>query len=128
MPINLELIENTHILHFQVDGSWTPEEIVASKERVRRIFQESRHTLHALVDLRRAKVSVPLLMASQQVIGGEPLPNSGQITVVGVSWLMRGLAEPILRLAGGAETVSFFDTMDEAKAYLRRFIERETPR
>lgn len=128
MPINLELIENGHILHFQIDGTWTPEEIVSGKEKVRRIFQDARHTLHALVDLRRARVSIPLLMASQQVIGGEPLPNSGQITVIGVSWIMRSLAEPILRLAGGADTVTFFDTMDQAKAYLRRFIDQETPR
>jgi hypothetical protein len=128
MPINLELLENGHILHFQVDGAWTPEEIVAGKEKVRRIFQEARHIVHALVDLRKARVSVPLLMASQQVIGGEPLPNSGQIAVIGVSWIMRSLAEPILRLAGGADTVLFFNTIDEAKAYLRRFIEQETPR
>src|SRR5260370_23474003 len=98
MPINLELIENGHILLFQVDGAWTPEEIVAGKEKVRRIFQEARHTIHALVDLRKARVSVPLLMASRQAIGGEPLPNSGQISVIGVAWVMRTLAEPIPRL------------------------------
>ena len=125
MPINLELIENGHILLFQVDGAWTSEEIVAGKEKVRRIFQEAHTTVHALVDLRRARVNVPLLMASQQVIGGEALPNSGQIAVVGVSWMMRSLAEPILLLAGAAGTVAFFDTLDEAKTYLRRFIDQE---
>jgi hypothetical protein len=121
MPINLELIEDGHILWFQIDGVWRSEEILPAKEKTRHIFQHAPHTVHALVDLRRAAVNMALLMASQQVIGGEPLPNAGQIAIVGVSRLMRMLTEPILRAASN-DPITFFDNPEEAKTYLRRYI------
>jgi hypothetical protein len=121
MAIKMELIENDHILHFQVEDPWNAADIPVAKEKSRSLFHQADHTLHALVDLRRAAITVPLLSASQQVIGGEPFPNSGQIAVIGVSRLMRMVAEPILRLSGNADTLAFFGTIEEAKAYLRRY-------
>src|SRR6267143_374346 len=105
MPIKLELIEDGHILWFQIDGAWTSAEIADAKEKTQRVFRDAQHTIHALVDLRRAKVNVPLLMASRQVIGGELLPNAGQIEVIGVSSLLRMVAEPILRMADSTGSV-----------------------
>jgi hypothetical protein len=123
MPIDLELIENGHVLWFQIEAAWKPEDILPAKEKTRHIFQRARHTVHALVDLRRAQVNVPLLMASQQVIGGEPLPNTGQIAIVGVPKMFRIVAEPILRATGNAEPITFFDTIEEAKTYLHRYFD-----
>jgi hypothetical protein len=125
MPIKMELIENDHILHFQIEDPWTATDIPIAKEQARNFFQQAQQTLHALVDLRRAAITVPLLTASQQVIGGEPFPNSGQIAVIGVNRLMRMIAEPILRLSGEAEKLAFFGTIDEAKTYLRRYIAKK---
>jgi hypothetical protein len=124
MPINLELIEDGHILWFQIEGVWRSEEILPAKEKTRRIFKQAPHTVHALVDLRRATVNMSLLMASQQVIGGEPLPNAGQIAIVGVSRLMQMLTEPILRAASN-DPISFFDSPEEARSYLRRYIRKK---
>ena len=124
MPINLELIENGHILWFQIAGAWKTEEILPAKEKTRRIFQEAPHTVHALADLSKATINMSLLLASQQVIGGEPLPNTGQIAVVGVSWMLRMVAEPVLR-AASRDPISFFDTTDQAKSYLRKYIPKQ---
>jgi hypothetical protein len=125
MPIKMELIENDHILHIQVQDPWNAADIPVAKEECRSFFQQANHTLHAVVDLRRAAITVPLLSASQQVIGGEPFPNSGQIAVIGVAWMMRMVAEPILRLSGNADTLAFFGSIDEAKTHLRRIIAKE---
>jgi len=122
MPIHLELIENGWILLFQVERTWTTDEILTAKAETRHIFETAQHPIHALVDLHQATVNVALLQASHQVIGGDPLPNPGQIAVVGVSRMMRLIAAPILALAGGSETLTFLDGLDEAKHYLRRYI------
>ncbi len=125
MPIQLELIENDHILLIRIAGDWKPQDIPPAKENVRKIFTQATNTVHAVVDLKGVSVSLPLLQASQQVIGGEPLPNSGQIAVVGVSFMMRMIAEPILKLAGGGDELTFFNSLDEAKNHLRRVIAKE---
>ncbi len=122
MPIKLELIEEGHILWFQIDGTWTSTEIADAKEKTQRVYREAQHTIHALVDLRHAQVNVPLLMASRQVIGGELLPNAGQIAIIGVSRMLRMVAEPILRMADSTGSVIFFGTIEEAKAYLKQLI------
>ncbi len=122
MPIQLELIENGHILWFHIEGAWKPAEIPAAKEKTRQFFQQAQHPVHALVDLRHATVNLPLITASQQVIGGEPLPNSGQIAIVGVPGLLRMMAEPILRVVARNDPITFFDTIEQAKTYLRRYI------
>jgi len=122
MAISLEQIENGHILWFRIEGAWKADDIATAKEQTRRIFTEAKHPVHALVDLRRASVNLPLLTATQQVIGGEPLPNTGQIAIVGVPRLIRMLAEPILRAASSGEPISFFNTFEEAQKYLGRFI------
>ena len=124
MPINLELIENSHIVWFRVDGSWQSDDILKVKADAHRVFSEAPNTLHALVDLRNAKVNLALIQATQQIIGGEPLPNSGQIAVVGVARLMRMLVEPILRVIS-TDPISFFDNIDDAQKHLRRYIAQE---
>ncbi|HVO42721.1 MAG TPA: hypothetical protein VMT34_08865 [Aggregatilineales bacterium] len=127
MPIRIDQIENGHIVRFVIDDPWSADEIPEAKETARALFRQARHTVHALADLRHAAMSMALVMAAQQVIGGEPFPNAGQIAVVGISSLMRFMAAPILRLSGGADTVSFFDTSEQAVQYLRRCIETERP-
>ncbi|MCC7447757.1 MAG: hypothetical protein IT324_10085 [Anaerolineae bacterium] len=125
MPIHLEMIENGHILWFHIEGAWKPAEIPVAKEKTRQFFQQAHHPVHALVDLRHASVNLPLLTASQQVIGGDPLPNAGQIAIVGVPRLLRMMAEPILRVAAHDDPITFFDTIEQGKAYLRRFISHD---
>jgi hypothetical protein len=123
MPINLELVEEGCILWFQIEGAWKNEDITLAKEKTRCIFQQAQHPVHALVDLQHAAVNLPLLMASQQVIGGEPLPNAGQIAIVGVPRLIRMVAEPILRASSSGEPITFFDTLEQARSYLRRYLD-----
>src|SRR5258707_1534047 len=122
MPIKLELIENGWILHFQVERTWTNNEILAAKAETPRIYAAAQHPVHALADLRQVSVNLALLQASSQVMGGDLLPNAGQVAVVGVSWMMRMVATPFLTLAVGSEAPRFFDSLDEAKRYLRRYI------
>ena len=121
MPINLELIEDGYILWFRIEGSWEPREVAPVKEKTQRTFKEAKHTIHALVDLERASVNLPLLKATQQLIGGEQLPNTGHIAIVGVPRMIRMVAEPILR-ATSKEPISFFGSLEEAKNFLRRQI------
>ena len=122
MGIRLQLIENNCILWLRIEKTWTPEEILNVKGEVRHIFEQADHTIHSLVDFRQTSVTIPLLTASQQVIGGTPLPNSGKIAVIGVSGMLQLIARPILALADRENTVTFFGSMDEAERYLRRFI------
>ncbi len=123
MPINLELIDNGHILWFQVAGAWSTDEIRPAKDKTRQIFQQAHHPIHALLDLRSARVNMALITASQQVIGGDPLPNSGQIAVVGVPGWMRVLVEQLLRVTGNTDPITFFNNFEDAKTFLRGHIE-----
>ncbi len=125
MPISVELIDDGHILWFRIEGAWKTEEIAPAKEKTQRIFRHARQPIHALLDLRHASVNLPLIMASQQVIGGEPLPNTGQIAIVGVPRMIRIVAEPILRATASEEPISFFNTLEDAKAYLHRYIDEQ---
>src|SRR5260221_14309599 len=124
MPIKLELIENGYIVWFHVEGTWNSDDISTAKTDAHRVFSQAHHTIHALVDLRRATVNMALIRATQQIIGGEPLPNSGQIAVVGVARLMRMLVEPILRVIS-TDPITFFDTIEDAKKYLRQHIPQD---
>jgi hypothetical protein len=122
VPINLDLIENGHILWFKMEGSWSPQEIVQAKEKTRAIFTQAKNPVHAMIDLRGASFNMSLITASQQVIGGDPLPNAGQIAVVGVPRLMRMMVEPLLRMSNSSDPITFFNSIDEAKTYLQRQI------
>ena len=121
MPINMELIDGGNVLWVQINGDWKPEDIAPAKEQTQRIFKQAQHPIHSLVDLRHASVNIPLIRASQQVIGGEALPNAGQIAVVGVPWLIRAVAEPILRASNPNDPISFFNSIEDAQKHLRRF-------
>ncbi len=127
MPINLELIDNGHILWFQVTGAWKTDEIRPAKEKTRHIFQQAQHPIHALLDLRSAKVNMALITASQQVLGGEPLPNTGQIAVVGVPGWMRVLVEQLLRVTNNTDPITFFNSFEDAKTFLRGYISSDEP-
>ena len=122
MPISVNLIENGHILWFQIEGAWKPEDIAPAKEKTQRIFKAAQHPIHPMIDLSHASVNLPLLKASNEVLGGEPLPNVGQIAVVGVPRLIRMVAEPILRASGNKDPLNFFNTVDDAKRFLRQHI------
>jgi hypothetical protein len=121
MPIQIEVIENGRIMHLQVTDPWKPADILPAKEKTREIFTAAKNTVHALVDLRRAAITMNLISASQQVIGGDPLPNAGQIAVVGINPLMQMMARPILKLSGSGDTVSFFDSVESAKKHLSKY-------
>src|SRR5258708_11258721 len=122
MPMNVELIENGHILWFQIDGSWKPEDIAPAKEKTQRIFRAAQHRVHPMIDLSHASVNLPLLKASNEVLGGEALPNVGQIAVVGVPLLIRIVAEPILRASGNNDPLNFFNNVEDARRFLRKHI------
>lgn len=122
MPITIRLIENGHIVHYAVTEPWTVAEILPIKAQSEAIFRSATHTLHALADLRGATMNLGLIQAAQQMMGGEQLPNSGEIAVVGVSRMIRMIAAPILNMVAGDNPVSFFDDVPQATAYLRRLI------
>src|SRR5258706_715776 len=107
MPIHQELIEDGNILLFRIEGSWEPQDVAPVKAKTQRTFKEAKHTIHALVDLERASVNLPLLKATQQLIGGEQLPHTRHNAIVRVHRLIRMVAEPILR-ATSKEPISFF--------------------
>jgi hypothetical protein len=126
MAIKLELIEEGYVIWFKIEGVWETEDIAPAKEKTASIFKQADHTVHALVDLRNAKVNVPLLMASRQVIGGEALPNAGKIAVIGVSKLLRMVSEPILKMADTSGSVAFFNTIEDAVKFLKQYIPGES--
>ncbi|MBX3081487.1 MAG: hypothetical protein KF716_07600 [Anaerolineae bacterium] len=120
MPILIDLIENDHVVQYTVTEPWSPSEILPAKAKSHEIFGAAAHTLHVLVDLRKATFNLSLINAAQQVIGGEHLPNSGEIVVVGIGKMLRMIATPILKVAAGSDPVSFFDSPHEALTYLRK--------
>ena len=120
MPILIDLIENGHVVQYTVSDPWSPSEILPAKEQSHVIFGKAQHKLHVIADLRGASLNLGLLNAVQQVIGGEPLPNSGEVVVLGIGRMMRMIASPILKIAAGSDPVSFFDTQQEALTYLRK--------
>jgi hypothetical protein len=120
MPILIDLIENGHVVQYTVTEPWSPSEILPAKAKSHEIFGAAKHKLHVLVDIRKASMNLAVVNAAQQVIGGEQLPNSGEIVVLGVGKMLRMVAAPILKIAAGSDPVTFFDTTQEALTYLRK--------
>lgn len=124
MPFESILIENDRIVQVTFSDPLTSEEM--ERSFISKFIHHERPTkLHALVDLTRLTNAPPAGAIRAWRRSALSHPNVGYTAIVGGTALIRLIANTIFWLAQ-YDRAKFFDTYDEALAYLRDIIARDT--
>jgi hypothetical protein len=124
MPVSLELLENGHIVFYKIEPPWTALELTSLYPREKTIRDTAPYLVHAMYDIRAVKELPPGALGTRHGAPTLEHKNSGQIALVGSQSLARVIAQTIIRL-GHITRAHFFDTDEEALAYLRKVIADE---
>jgi hypothetical protein len=123
MPVTMEPCENGHVLRFFISEPWTAREMASVYPASRAYHDKAPHKVHSLLIVEARQVPPGLLQLRQ----GPPSlvhPNSGQTVVVGAGAVIRTISEVIFKILR-YDRGKFFNTEEEALAYLRQVIDRE---
>ncbi len=123
MPTKVELRENGRVLHYIFTEPWTLKDMEEAAAKARTYYDAADRKLHVLFDA-RAISSLPSGLLRARNNPDMRHPNSGHIAVVGASTVLQVIAETILRITR-FQRARFFQSEDEAWAYLRRIIAEE---
>lgn len=123
MPIVQTLEADGRILRVVFSDPWTLEEMLAAFEESRPYLDAASKPIHLLADMRGAvRTTHGALRAREAPILRHPM--GGEIAVFGVNLAGRILAETVLKLAR-FKRAQFFETEEEARAYLNKLIAEE---
>ncbi len=124
MTVQLELIENGHVLHYVFTDPVDMRELEAFNRQEKEYYDVVTHRIHSLVDIRQM-THVPQGALHVRIRPNLTHKNSGHLVLVGASTLIRMLAETATRLAHFGH-IEFFSEIDPAWAYLRDLIAKGT--
>jgi len=123
MPASVELRENGRVLYYVFTEPWTLDDMRAVTRKARPLYDAARTKVHVLFDA-RGMSSLPSGLLTARNNPDVRHPNSGHIAMVGASPLVHMIAETITRISR-FNRIKFFQTEDEAWAYLRQVIADE---
>jgi hypothetical protein len=118
MPVTLELVENGRVMFFTFTDPWDTQELMALYPRSAAYLDQAKHKLHTLTDVRNAR-RLPSRVLDLRRGPDWAHPNSGHVAIVGAITLVTVFAQTIFKLTR-FERVQFFNTMDDAWAFLRK--------
>jgi hypothetical protein len=123
MPANLEFIEDGHIGLTTITDPWEINDLMGIVKKGAEFRDQAKHIVHSLVDL-SAIQNIPSQIIQAPVSVVFKHRNSGYMAAVGAKAYEQRILETLSMLNGGKE-ISFFQTYDEALAYLRDIIRKE---
>src|SRR5262245_3205018 len=123
MPVTLDLLENGRVMYFTFSDPWVVSQVTDLYPRSNAYLNSATRKLHTFADVRPAR-RIPSGLLNLRYGPDWTHPNSGQITILGASPLLRTFAKIVFRLSG-FERIGFFDSEEEAWAYLRQLIADE---
>jgi hypothetical protein len=126
MPITVELRENGHIIYAVFSHPYTLQEAVDNREKEKRLRDQGSGVIHLLLNL--SKSGRPPNGVLKVARDGPSFvhPTRGKIAIVGASFFSRMIVEMASKLARRRfENIQFFDTEDQAWAFLRKLIAEE---
>lgn len=122
MPIELDILENGHVLRYLMTDPWTIEDYEPILERDIMHRESVNHKVHNLTIAKLRTVPAGALRARNAPTFNHP--TAGHLAMVGAPQLVRSFTEIVLKLAH-YERVKFFDTEEEALEHLRGVIRAE---
>ena len=126
MPAQVALEENGYLLHYTYSDPWTIAEMEQVNGESLKYYNEAKHKLHVLVDIRGSK-NAPSGMLRARNNPDLKHPNGGQIAVVGAAGVVKSVGEVLLRLSR-FDRALFFDSMEPALEYIQGEIANERER
>ena len=123
MPVTVNIVEGGHVIEVRISDPWTTEELLAVQSVTRPHRASVDFPVHSLLNV-RGTWNVP-----PGVLRGRHMPafsssSRGYIAVVGGGGLVRMMFDVVRRLVN-FERVSYFQTDEEAWAFLRQLIAEE---
>ena len=110
---------------FTVTEPWSIQDLVAPVRRYYEQVESAQHTVHSFYDLRGLRSFPSGLFNIRKLIRPNISTRNGYRVIVGVSGLAQTLVKAVFAL-GRAPNVIFFDSPDEAWAFLQRVIAAES--
>jgi SpoIIAA-like len=124
MPVQLNLHENNRVMSYKFVEPWTMEDLLQLNESAEQHYDSVSHKVHVLFDARGIR-NVPAGIMRARSNPDVTHHNAGQIAIVGANTLVRTIAGIVQKLAN-IERARFFNTEEEAWAYIRGVLEEET--
>jgi hypothetical protein len=124
MPVESYPLDNGRIQYLAFIDPFTTEEMEAMWARNHEIRVQATQKLHILLDLRQLKKPPPPGAIRGWRDSSVTHPNAGHIAMVGGNGITRFIANTVFRLAH-FNRGHFFETYDEAIAFLRAIIAAE---
>ncbi len=124
MPVTMEICEAGHVLRFVYTDPWILPDMLAFYPASDAYFTRAPHRVHTLCRYDARQIPLGVL----QLRHGAPSlvhPNSGHLVIVS-SWIaLRAIVGVVFRIAN-YDRGKFFDTEEEALAFLRQVVASET--
>jgi len=125
MPVMSELREERQVIYFKITEPWTMEEVFAGFAQTQSMrdsiyAQDPQRRVHTLVDLSEITNAPPGVLRSRRA-PGITHPNRGEYVVAATYPFAREIMATVfkvMRVDG-----KLFNTLDEAWAYLRPFLQ-----
>jgi hypothetical protein len=126
MPVEGELHDDGHIIHFSLIDPWTLDEVFkgfAHTTKLRDEIHEKNPSqpVHLLLDLTRTKQAPPGIMQARKM-PAVVHPTRGEIAVAAVSEFPRAIARAMIKVMQAEG--HFFESLDEARDYLRSVVQK----
>lgn len=126
MPVETELREDGQVSYFRISDPWTLEDLfkgfaqaTALRDSVKQ--QDPNRRVHSLIDLMATKQAPPGVMQGRK-IPGLMHATRGEIVVAVQHEYPRSITKAMLKVMQAEG--HFFDTLEDAWAYLRTIIEQ----
>jgi len=122
MPVHFEIVEGGHILRYTYSDTWTIDEYANMEERDREYRESVNHIVHSLTIAKMKMVPSGALRTRNSPALTHR--TAGSIAVVGAGKIARTFADAVFAMTH-FKKVRFFDTEEQAMAWLREIIQAE---
>jgi hypothetical protein len=124
MPYSANMIEDGHILLYDVSDPLSMDEFVSDYARLTAIYDASACRIHSLGNLTTLR-QIPAGFLKIRHSPGAFHVKAGFVALFGASWFVRNMIEIAQRLIQ-FDRIRFFPTEDDALNYLHSLIEQES--
>jgi hypothetical protein len=122
MPVDMEIMEGGHIIRYTYAETWTIAEYASMEEQDRSYRESVNHKVHSL-SIAKMKMG-PAGALRTRNSPALTHRTAGNIAVVGAGKIAQVFAEAVFRMTH-FQRVRFFDTEEQALAWLREIIRTE---